>query len=208
MTGGTRKRLTAGERRNQLIEVGRQVFADKGYDAASVEEIAERAKISKPVVYEHFGGKEGLYAVIVDRELEYVTDQISEAISHGEPRDRLEAAIMAFLLYVKQRPDGFAVLARDSPSNVGLANLLAEVGDRVGDVFEQEFKAAGYDRRASPIYAQALIGMVTFVGQWWRDNPKTSIDEVAAHLGALGWMGLRHLPKKPARVQKPDSRER
>ncbi len=198
MTAGSRKRLTSGERRTQLIDVGRQVFADKGYDGASVEEIAERAKISKPIVYEHFGGKEGLYAVIVDRELEYVTEQISNAISRGEPRDRLEAAIMAFLSYVKEHPDGFAVLSRDTP-NTGLANLLAEVGDRVGAVFENEFKAAGYDPRTAPMYAQALIGMVTFVGQWWRDNPKTSIDEVAAHLGALGWMGLRHLPKKPDR---------
>ncbi|NNE72715.1 MAG: TetR/AcrR family transcriptional regulator [Acidimicrobiales bacterium] len=193
----SRKRLSAGERRSQLIDIGRRVFAEKGYDGASVEEIAERAKISKPVVYEHFGGKEGLYAVVVDREMEYVIDQIGEAISQGEPRERLEGAVLAFLEYVKDRPDGFAVLHRDAPANHGLANLLAEVGDRVGEVFASEFKAAGYDRKAAPIYAQALIGMITFVAVWWRENPKIAVDEVAAHLAALGWMGLRHLPKKP-----------
>ena len=64
-----RTRMSAGERREQLIDVARELFAEKGFDATSIEEVASRAKVSKPVVYEHFGGKEGLYAVIVDREL-------------------------------------------------------------------------------------------------------------------------------------------
>ena len=66
------------------------VFAERGYEATSVEEIAERAGISKPIVYEHFGGKEGLYAVIVDREVEHIVGRIVEAISSGSPRERLE----------------------------------------------------------------------------------------------------------------------
>lgn len=199
MTEGTRIRLSSGERRNQLVEVGRAVFAEKGYDVASVEEIAERAKISKPIVYEHFGGKEGLYAVIVDREMDYVIERITTAISQGTPRERVEGAVLAFLRYVKEQPDGFAVLSRSSSANAGMANLLAEVGERVGKVFAAEFKKAGYDPKAAPVYAQALIGMVTFVGQWWTENPKMSVDEVASHLVALSWMGLRHLPKKPQR---------
>lgn len=202
MTAATRKRLSGLERRTQLIEVGRALFAEKGYDATSVEEIAERAKVSKPVVYDHFGGKEGLYAVVVDREMDHVTEKISGAIADGDPRDRLEAATMAFLSYVKERPDGFAVLSRDSPSAAGMANLLAEVAKRVGDVFVAEFKRTGYNPKAAPIYAQALIGMVAFVGGWWRENPKMSIEEVSSHVVALSWMGLRHLPTKPIRPKK------
>ena len=68
--GSKNRRLPALERRAQLIEVGRGVFARHGYEGTSVEEIAKRAKVSKPIIYEHFGGKEGLYAVIVDREME------------------------------------------------------------------------------------------------------------------------------------------
>jgi AcrR family transcriptional regulator len=200
---GTRTRLTGVERRNQLVQVGRAVFAEKGYEGTSVEEIAERAKISKPIVYEHFGGKEGLYAVIVDREMEYVIEQISDAIGNGTPRDRIEGAALAFMRYVQERPDGFAVLKRDSPSNSGLANLLAEVAERVGNVLRSEFKKAGYDPRAAPLYAQALIGMVTFVGQWWEENSKMSPEEAASHISALAWMGLRHLPKKPAELDRP-----
>ena len=195
------KRLTAVERRNQLIEIGRTVFAERGYEATSVEEIAERAGISKPIVYEHFGGKEGLYAVIVDREMEFVIGEITVAISDGTPRERIEGAALAFLRYVKDRPDGFAVLSRDAPANVGMASLLAEVADRVGQIFAAEFKKAGFNTKAAPIYAQALIGMVTFVGQWWQEDQRMSVEEAASHISALAWMGLRHLPKQPAKVR-------
>jgi AcrR family transcriptional regulator len=131
-------RLTASARRAQLVEVGRAVFAERGYEASSVEEIAERAKVSKPIVYEHFGGKEGLYAVIVDREMEHVVALISEAIFTGSPRERLERAALAFLTYVKEEPHGFAVLSRDAPVTTatgGMSGLLNEVADRVGKVF-------------------------------------------------------------------------
>src|SRR5256886_17350904 len=109
------KRLPASERRAQLIDVGRAVFAKRGYEAASMEEIADRAKVSKPIVYEHFGGKEGLYAVVVDREMDYVVRRIVEAISQGTPRERIEGASLAFLTYVKANPAGFAVLSLNSP---------------------------------------------------------------------------------------------
>jgi AcrR family transcriptional regulator len=195
-------RLTAAARRAQLIEVGRAVFAKAGYEATSVEEIAERAKVSKPIVYEHFGGKEGLYAVIVDREVEHIVSRIVEAITAGSPRERLEQAALAFLTYVKQRPDGFAVLLRDAPSSKRsgeMPALMYDLADRVGGIFAEQFRKAGYDAKAAPIYAHALVGMVAFVGQWWTESRKPPPAEtVASHIAALAWMGLRHLPKRPA----------
>ena len=195
------RRLSASERRAQLIEVGRAVFAKYGYEGTSVEQIAKRAKVSKPIIYEHFGGKEGLYAVVVDREMDYVERRIVEAISSGSPRERVEHASLTFLNYVKDHPDGFAVLSQDSPltsSRGSMSSLLNELADRVGDVFVSSFKDAGYDPKAAPIYANALIGMVTFVGKWWTEERKPPVEEVAKHIGALAWMGLRHLPKRPA----------
>ena len=62
--------MTGQERRQQLLDIGRRLFAERGLDGTSIEEIAAQAGVSKPVVYEHFGGKEGLYAVVVDREVE------------------------------------------------------------------------------------------------------------------------------------------
>src|ERR1700712_1599117 len=137
--------MTGKERREQLLTIARKLFADRGFGATSIEEIATRANVSKPIVYEHFGGKEGLYAVIVDREMKHVIADVSAAISAGSPRDRVGAATLAFLKYVKEQPDGFAVLSRDAPANVGMASLLAEVGERVGKIFATEFKRAGYD---------------------------------------------------------------
>jgi len=194
-------RLTAAQRRAQLIAVGRQVFAERGYEATTVEEVAERAKVSKPIIYDHFGGKEGLYAVIVDREMDYVARRITESISSGSPRQRVEAAALAFLHYVKDHPDGFAVLSKDAPGSAGrggMSSLLNDLAERVAEVFTTAFKEAGYEPKAAPIYAHALIGMVTFVGQWWTEARKPSVEEVANHIVALAWMGLRHLPKKPA----------
>ena len=206
----SRKKLTAAARRAQLIEVARKIFAEKGYEATSVEEIASSAKISKPIVYEHFGGKEGLYAVIVDREMEYVSRVISESLVGGSPRDRAEQAALAFLRWVKDNPDGFAVLTHDAPpalSGGGFSSLLNQVAERVGDVFAQEFKRAGYDPDVAPIYAHALIGMVTLVGQWWSHTRKPSVEKVASHIAALSWMGLRNLPKKPDSISPHPKRE-
>ncbi len=198
-----RQRLSASARRAQLIDVGRIVFAKRGYEGASLEEIADKAKVSRPVLYEHFGGKEGLYAVVIDREMEYLVRRIAEAIATGSPRERVEAAALAFLTYVKDHPEGFAILTHDAPVTTaggGMSSLLNDVAERVGDVFAASFKSAGYDPKAAPIYANALIGMVTFVGQWWTVARKPSVEEVASHIAALAWMGLRHLPKRPTRI--------
>ena len=197
-------RLTAAARRAQLIEVGRTVFAERGFEATSVEEIAARAKVSKPIIYEHFGGKEGLYAVIVDREVEHIVSRIVDAITAGSARERLERAVLAFLTYVQERPGGFAVLVRDAPESKRsgqMPALMYDLADRVGDIFTEQFRKAGFDARSAPIYAHALVGMVAFVGQWWTEgNKPPSAETVASHVAALAWMGLRHLPKQPALI--------
>ena len=121
-------------------------------------------------------------------------------VSTGTPRERVECASLAFLRYVKDHPDGFAVLSQDSPltSNKGtMSSLLNDMAERVGDVFVKSLADAGYDPKAAPIYAHGLVGMVTFVGKWWTEARKPPIEDVAKHMGALAWMGLRHLPKRP-----------
>ena len=81
-----RARMSGQERREQLIDVGRSLFAQKGFQATSIEEIALRAKITKPLIYEHFGGKEGLYAVVVDREIKTLLDRIADSLDAEHPR--------------------------------------------------------------------------------------------------------------------------
>jgi AcrR family transcriptional regulator len=195
--------MTGQERRAQLLDVGRSVFADVGYEAASIEEIAKRARITKPVVYEHFGGKEGLYAVIVDREVRRLVDSINQALEGDHPRVLLEQAALAFLTYIEQEPEGFKILVRDSPiaSATGtLASVIGDIADQVEDIFGQEFKKRGFDPKLSPLYSRALVGMVALVGQWWLDVGKPKREAVAAHLVNLAWNGLKDLQADPTRV--------
>jgi len=189
-------RLTAAARRAQLIEVGRAVFAEGGFEATSVEEIAARAKVSKPILYSHFGGKEGLYAVVVDREVERILGRIVKAVSSGPPRARLEQAALAYLTYVQEHPEGAPKQSSEMPA------LMYDLADRISDVFTEQFGEAGYDSKFAPIYAHALVGMVAFVGQWWTESQQApSVETVASHIGALAWTGLRHLPKRPTLLE-------
>jgi AcrR family transcriptional regulator len=206
---GTKKkhpgRLTAAARRAQLIEIGRSTFAERGYEATTVEEIAARAKVSKPILYHHFGGKEGLYAVVVDREVEYLLGRFTEAVSSGTPRERLEQAVLTYLMYVQEHPEGFAILLRDAPPHKQsgeMPALMHDLADRISKVFTEQFRDAGYDSKAAPIYAHALVGMVAFVGPWWTESKKSlSVETTASHIAALAWMGLRHLPRKPTLLE-------
>src|SRR6188472_2034037 len=126
--------MTAAERREQLIEISRRLFAERGFDGTSVEEVAARAEVSKPVVYEHFGGKEGLYAVVVDREVRRLLDMMQTALTGGRPRVLLEQAAVALLDYVEQSSDGFRILVRDSPvgsSSDSFVSIIGDVASRV-----------------------------------------------------------------------------
>ena len=195
-----RVRMSGKERREQLLDIGRTLFAAKGFDGTSVEEIADKANVSKPVVYEHFGGKEGLYAVVVDREVSRLLDRVTASLVGNHPRELLEQAAGALLQYVERDTDGFRILVRDSPvaSSTGtFASMLSDVATQVEHVLAGEFKTRGYDPKLAGLYSQALVGMVALTGQWWLDARKPKRDEVAAHLVNLAWNGLSHLEPKP-----------
>jgi len=192
--------MTGKERREQLLDVGRKLFAERGYEATSIEEIASRAQVSKPVVYAHFGGKEGLYAVVVDREMRALLDRVTGALTGGHPRELLEQAALALLTYIEEQTDGFRILVRDSPvlSEQGnFSSLLNDIASRVEYVLAAEFSARGFEPKLAGLYSQALVGMVALTGQWWLEVRKPKRDEVAAHLVNLSWNGLSHLEPKP-----------
>ncbi|MBB5983338.1 TetR/AcrR family transcriptional regulator [Kribbella solani] len=201
-----RIRMTSAERREQLITIARGLFAQKGYEATSVEEIAHRAEVSKPVVYEHFGGKEGLYAVVVDREVRALLDGVTGALTAGRAHELVEQAALALLDYIENNADGFRILVRDSPvgsSTGSFISILSDVATRVEHILAEEFKRRGLDPKNAPMYAQMLVGMVALTGQWWLDARKPKKPDVAAHLVNLAWNGLSGLEPKPTLSTRP-----
>lgn len=195
--------MTSTERREQLIDVARSVFAQHGYEGTAVEEIAAQAEVSKPVVYEHFGGKEGLYAVVVDREVDVLLDAIRTALTTPDatPRELIEHGALALLDYIDDRTDGFRILSRDSSVvsvSGSFASILNDVAARVEDILAAEFTTRRFDPQVAPMYAQALVGMVAVTGQWWLDTRSPSKEDVAAHMVNLAWNGLSRLDPTPS----------
>ncbi len=193
--------MTGAQRREQLLDVARQLFGRRGYGATSIEEIAAHAAVSKPVVYEHFGGKEGIHAVVVDREMQRLLGRFTAALSDpGHPRDLLQRAALVLLEYIESDTDGFLVLTRDAPVTSGVggySSLIGEVASKVEHILGRQFDARGYDPRLAELYSQALVGMVALVGQWWLDTRSPDKSVVAAHLVNLAYNGLSHLDPSP-----------
>jgi AcrR family transcriptional regulator len=193
--------MTGKERREQLLDISRRLFAERGLDGTSIEEIAARADVSKPVVYEHFGGKEGLYAVVVDREVERFIAMATRLLA-GEDNttEKFEVAAVELLRYIQDNSDGFRILVRDSNPSSGsgtFASLISDIANQVEYILGDVLKERGYDPKLAPLYAQMLVGMVAFTGQWWLDARKPELEEVAAHLVNLAWNGLSQLDPKP-----------
>ncbi|MBN9106251.1 MAG: TetR/AcrR family transcriptional regulator [Propionibacteriaceae bacterium] len=204
----SRVRMTRSERREQLIDVARALFAERGLEGTSVEEIAAHAGVSKPVIYEHFGGKEGLYAVVVDREVRTLHDAIRAAITTPDASARalIELGTLALLDYIDDRPNGFRIISRD-PSGTSpegsFQTILSDIASRVEDLLAKEFGKRGLESDVAPLYAQMLVGLVALGGQWWmdtRDEQGMAKPAVAAHLVNLAWNGMRNLSPNPRLV--------
>ena len=196
--------MTRTERREQLIDVARVLFAERGLDGTSVEEIAGHAGVSKPVVYEHFGGKEGLYAVVVDREVRTLHDAIRAALTtpRATPRALIELGTLALLDYIDDNPNGFRILSRDTSDTEtnSFATILSDIASRVEDLLADEFTKRRLDPATAPLYAQMLVGLVALAGQWWidtRGEQEMAKPVVAAHLVNLAWYGMRNLQPNP-----------
>lgn len=193
--------MTGTQRRAQLLDISRQLFAEKGFEGTSVEEIAARAQVSKPVVYEHFGGKEGVYAVVVDREIQALTGALTGALeAGGHPQVLVERTALALLDYIESSTDGFRILVRDSPvtqSTGTFSSLIGDVAMQVEHLLADQFTRRGLEPGTAPIYAQMLVGMVALTGQYWVDARSPGKAEVAAHLVNLAWNGLSGLQRQP-----------
>lgn len=204
-----RTRMSSAERREQLIVIARPLFADKGFDGTSVEEIALHADVSKPVIYEHFGGKEGLYAVVVDREVQRLDEAIRSALgtSNANYRELIERATLALLDYIDRSPDGFRIISRDSSvmsTSGAFASILSDVTAQVQELLVPALIRHGFDAPLAGLLSQALVGMVAMAGQSWLEERQPPKEVVAAFMVNLAWNGLSNLEANPALFTQAD----
>jgi len=174
-------------REQQILDVAGGVFARAGYHSASMDEIADSAGVSKPMLYAYFGSKEGLYLAYIRRAGGQLLDRLVSARS----RDRsagtlLRARITEFLSFVEEHRDGWKVLFGEVGSTRPFAENVAALREQIAETIRRMIEAGagswpGYPAPASDAIAHALVGAGESLANWWLDHPDVTRDEV------VGW---------------------
>jgi AcrR family transcriptional regulator len=195
-------RMPRSARRKQLLAAAQQVFVANGYHAAAMDDIAERAGVSKPVLYQHFPGKLELYLALLDTQAELLARTVQDALDATEDnQERIHGVLSAYFGFVDRHDhDGAFRLIFETD----LGNEPA-VRARVEAVAEKTMKAVadtvagdtGFDRARAELLATALTGAAQVAARWWldRDRPVTS-EEAIFLLESLLWRGMSNFPRQ------------
>ena len=180
------------------------VFSRRGYHSASMDEIAELAGISKPMVYAYLGAKEDLFAACVRREADRLMSAIAEVGGADLPPDELLwRSLRAFFGFVDEHRDAWSMLCRQARGEGGsLATELDSIKGRIVDVVAQLLRQAksvhgteqthGSDTDLHA-FAHALVGAAEALASWLLDHPEQSADVTAARLMNFAWVGFDNL---------------
>jgi AcrR family transcriptional regulator len=189
-----RSRLPRGQRERQLLEVAEAVFVERGYAAATMDEIAERAGVTKPVVYDHFRSKEALLAACVDRGRQQLAELTLAAVDGvEEPRELLRRAVRAFFGFVQDRERAWALLLQGYlPAAQDLERSRRAQHELVEAMLAKAFPHL--DGRLLGAQAAAINGACERTAVWWSDHPEVTVDELSDLLVALLWPGLSAVP--------------
>jgi AcrR family transcriptional regulator len=188
-------------RRDELLDVADRVIQARG-TAVSMDEIASEAGITKPVLYRHFGDKDGLYEALTQRYVDDLASALRPAVATDDPRSRLAAAIDAYLLYVEREPERYRFLlhAGEQPRT---ASIVAEF--RRNHISNCSFTAvenlekAGLDPAFAEPWAQCVNGMVRAAGSSWLESRSLPRALLVEYLTTILWDGYGALRKGSAR---------
>jgi AcrR family transcriptional regulator len=169
--------------REQLIlDVAGSMFARDGYHSASMDEIAARADVSKPMVYAYFGSKEHLYLAYIERTGRQLLDRLERSGQEEDPSlDRLRARITGFLAFVEEHRDGWRVLFAEAASSRPLAEEVADQRSRIVAAVRRMVENAGLElaTHASDGMAHAIVGAGESLANWWLEHPSVPREQVA-----------------------------
>lgn len=183
-----------------ILETAGPIFAARGYTAASMDEIADAAGVSKPVLYSCFGSKDGLYFAYIERAgAELLAAIRSAGAPDGSPPDaRLWAGTLAFFTFVGEHRDGYSVLfaelaAGGATRRREVAAIRRRIVEMVAFIFDEVIEAGERDAHAVggiEALAVAYVGAGESLANWWLEHPEEATEAVAARLMDMAWLGL------------------
>ena len=197
-------RLPRSARRRQLLAAAQEVFVANGYHAAAMDDIAERAGVSKPVLYQHFPGKLDLYLALVDEHAEALTVAIRDALARtADNRQRVHGVLSAYFEFVdgtaRSAPGAFRLvfetdLGNEPSVRERVERSTREIMQAVADTVAGD---TGLDRARAELLAMTLTGAAQVAARWWLDNERpVSHAEAVLLLESLLWRGISHFPRQ------------
>lgn len=200
-TGGANRRgnrLPRDERRGQLLAAASAVFVDHGYHAAGMDEIADRAGVSKPVLYQHFSSKLELYLAVLNRHVDNLVSGVRQALrTTTDNRQRLRAAIQAFFDFIEHDGQGYRLIFEND--NVAEPQVGAQVRvateSCIDAIFDLVSHDSGLDPHRARMIAVGLVAISVDCARYWldTDRPITKEDAVDGTV-QFAWGGLSHVP--------------
>ena len=195
---GAKRRMRAPERRKQLLEVARKVFAARGYHVVTMDDVAREAGVTKPILYDHFPSKRDLYRDLLEADLARLKERLHEAmVSSQGNRARIRGSFQAYFDFVDEEGAGFRLLMQEAVGQERefremLARFRDEVLDQVTDVIVRESKGRlGRDEAAD--VALGLIGMAETAAQGDPGAAKERRAKTVDMLVRLAWRGITGL---------------
>ena len=199
---GSRRRLPATERREAILGAALEVFSERGFHGASLEDVAARGGISKALIYEHFPSKRELERALLETHVQELLARVLAAIAESEgEEERLRAGVDAFLGFVSEHPVAWRLLFRnvgDPDIAEAFAALQAEVAQTVADLMvanvPHAYRAADPEFvQAAEMTAQQLTGAVQALANWWDDHPEVARERILELAMDFAWVGLERL---------------
>nr|AFO69341.1 TetR family transcriptional regulator [Amycolatopsis orientalis subsp. vinearia] len=187
-------RLPRTERRAQLLAAAQRVFAENGYHAAAMDEIAEVAGVSKPVLYQHFPGKLDLYIALLESHVDELVKRVQTALdSTTENRQRVPATVGAFFDFVSEDAGAFRmVFESDLRGEPAVQEAVDRATSASVDAITETITAdAGLDEDKARLLAVGLVGMSQVSARFWLQHHQSMSQEEAVALTAnLAWRGI------------------
>ncbi|YAL84655.1 TetR/AcrR family transcriptional regulator [Dermacoccaceae bacterium W4C1] len=182
------------------MEAAQSVFVESGYHASAMDEIADRARVSKPVLYQHFPGKLDLYLALLDTHTAQLPQLVQNAMdSTPDNKERVAAAVEAFFDFVERKDAAFRmVFESDLINEPEVARRVLRMSDRCADSIASVVQEdTGLDDRECKLIGVALVGMSQVVARYWiaTDEPIPR-SEATRIVKTLGWRGLGGFPKR------------